>query len=761
MNKIKKHLKDNIKIESKLELGSVKENLEFNKSNLFRNWNWKRSALLVPIMIALVLTFGLTRGDNVINVNALATVVTLDINPGIMISLDEDNEVIAVEALNADAEALLLHVDLTLTDLDELVAEIIRVADEQGFLLEDDTILFSVQSEDEELNDEIGSGLTETVSEAALELGKNLEAVVQKYKTIMDTATSVISQAKATLIEALLITGDYDVDDIDYLASLKVNEIKELLEEAYQITIQEIVSEGNDDNSGQTKVRERYVSEILELELLTIEEIAILETKDLKDVLKDYYKIAGDVVKDVAEQEVEETERQKYIETLSGLGILSGDELQLLDIDELEDLLEEYYDSIEDDEEAKEKANEAAQKAKEKAEKVKKDELDAEDDAEDATNDVYEKISDLEEEYAGKIAALMDELNEGSGLSNSGILEIEAEITELKLELESRISELLAELEEEVSEIIEKGYKDADKAEREAVKIAFKARKEYLKDLVKSINTIEQAEKVLEDITIEFETLIAELEAKLADSTLSEDDIKDLEDTMDDLLDDYEDLLEDVKEFINEFNSEKAEQEEKADEEAKEEEKEKLEEDKELDKESIKDLTTASGVEELTILIKTKYDDMINEIRVKLNSTDLSEEEIKELNDKLYSLLDDYEDLVSKLNDTLEDILKEESDSTGNGNSGNNGQGSDDSDTEDDSSSSDDADAGEVDLEEYESKLAKLTEDYDKKLAELNEEASQDSLTDQEIQDFEQKISTLTEEYNEDVLELKSEYNIQ
>jgi len=574
LKKLKKHLQDNITAHSNLELNDVKKHINFSKTKREFNWNWKRTLTFAPMMILLIVAIGMFSDNIFVPVQTLNSVVTLDINPGVMIELDEDNNVMSIEALNADAETLLQYVDLTLTNLDELVVSIIEAAESLDFLLEDDTILFSVQSDDPNLNDELETDLEDTVSKEALKLGKKLEAVVQKYKEILDTKTSIVSQAKASLIEALIITGDYTMDDIDELAGMKVNKIKELLEESYGITIKDIVAESNgdnndnDENQGQTKKRERYVVEILELELLTLEEVAILETSELKEVLKDYYEIAEDQVKESAEKEVESTDRRKYVETLSGLVELTNEQLEALNLDDLEDLLEDYYDSIDGDDDAKEKVKNRAKEAKEKAESEKEKFFDAEDDAEEIAEELLNEMIEVGLFYGSGITALTTQLEtERDNMTEDEIADLEEEIQELKNDLEENLLELKEEADELISEVLEDAMEDKDEAEKKAREIAEKARNEYQKEEVKNISSVEEAEGLLSKITEEHETMMNELNLRLATNGLTDDEIEDLEEEVADLTEDFEDLVEDIEDEIKDLNEDSKEDDETEDDE--------------------------------------------------------------------------------------------------------------------------------------------------------------------------------------------------
>ncbi|QVK20750.1 hypothetical protein KHQ82_10640 [Mycoplasmatota bacterium] len=659
MKRLKKEIHNNINISSQLEAKDVKSHLNFNNNKSFRLlWNWKRTGAFAMLMIALVFGFGLNQGDGtIVPVRALNSVVTLDINPGVLINLDENNEVISVEALNADAETLLLDVDVTLTNLDDLVANIIQVAEDQDFLIEDDTILFSVQSEDDELNNQLEQEITSTVDEEAEKLGKQFETVVNKYKEIIDTESSVISQAKATLIEALLITGDYSLDDVDELADMKVNDIKDLLEESYGVVIQEIVSEDNDDTPGQLKKREKYVNEILEQELLTIEEIAVTETKDLHDVLKEYYEIKENQVKETAELAVEETDRQKYIETLSGLGLLSVEELQAMDVDDLEDMLEDYYESIEEDEEAKEKAKEKAKEAKEKIEEAKEKVREAEDEAEDVAEELYEDISKLTDEYEQELEELNTELlTNRENMTEEEIAELEAEIAELTVEFDQKINELKTEAEEKIASTMNDAIEDVEDAELKANKIQLEAIKNRYKYEIKQLTSVEEANSLLEEITVEFNDNIASLEIMLEDTSLNEDTIDEINDQIEDLQDDYKDLEEDITELISEIDEEES----KAELEAR---KNQFEAITEQYKYEIEQLISVEGANLLLDEITGKFNENIANLEVMLEGTPSNEDAIDEIKDQIEDLQDDFEDLEEEILDFISDLEEEESES--------------------------------------------------------------------------------------------------
>jgi|GEM_PF-6509072 len=477
--KLFKFLRKNIKTESNLKLEDAKEGMQFERRPAF-SWKWARRISIVPIAIAVALIIGIT--NNPTNVSALNAVVTIDINPSIIISLDEDNNVIGIEAINADGETLLLEVDLEEQDLETVVRDILEAAEEQGFVLESDTILLSIQTEDGETTEELELDLYQAIEDEAEEMGKEIEVVVQKYKTILDTESSVISQAKATLIEALILTGDYTTEDIDELATMKINELKDILEDTYSISIQDVMSNDDDakeDAPGQVQLREKYTEEILELGLLTQEEIDELDTKDLKDVLKDYYKVSEEKVKDEAEDEIDDYEKDQLLDILVELGLGTEEELSQMDVDDLEDMLEEYYESIEDDEEAKEEAKEKNKEAKEKAEERKTERIRVKDLAYETSEELYAAIALLEEQFNAEIAQLKEDLDANrENMTEEEIAEAEEHIAELEEDYADILADHYEEAIEMVQEELEEAMEDEEKAREEAEEMMEKQKEE-------------------------------------------------------------------------------------------------------------------------------------------------------------------------------------------------------------------------------------------------------------------------------------------
>lgn len=71
-----------------------------------------------------------------------ASVVVMKINPQFELYLDENNDVLAVHALNDDAKSFEKEIDLTEKGFDKVIAKILAKANEKGFVKADATVTF-------------------------------------------------------------------------------------------------------------------------------------------------------------------------------------------------------------------------------------------------------------------------------------------------------------------------------------------------------------------------------------------------------------------------------------------------------------------------------------------------------------------------------------------------------------------------------------------------------------------------------------------
>lgn len=172
--------------------------------------------------------------------------VSLDVNPGIELSLNKSDRVLSVTALNSDGAAILGDMDLTGTDLETAVNALIGSMLKNGYLSDiSNSILISVDGDNAQKNAQIqkqlsavinsllqnneveGAVLTQSVTTDA-----NIQALAEKYG---------ISEGKAQFVyEIVNANPRYTVDE---LAALSVNELN-LISQSSQTSLNNVTSAG-------------------------------------------------------------------------------------------------------------------------------------------------------------------------------------------------------------------------------------------------------------------------------------------------------------------------------------------------------------------------------------------------------------------------------------------------------------------------------------------------------------------------------------
>lgn len=191
-----------------------------------------RMAWAAAAMLAILLCggFGL-RGWQ--TSHAVASVVSLDVNPSIQLQVNQKEIVLEAQALNAEAEEILEGMDLRKTQLTVAVNAIVGSLLQHGYLDRISTaILISVEDDDVQRASRLETSLTEEV-DAAL-VNASAGAAVLSQTLTSDAAleeqakSSSISVGKAALVQqvqALNSTLGFDA-----LAALTVEELNQLIQ---------------------------------------------------------------------------------------------------------------------------------------------------------------------------------------------------------------------------------------------------------------------------------------------------------------------------------------------------------------------------------------------------------------------------------------------------------------------------------------------------------------------------------------------------
>ncbi len=222
-------------------------------------WVAVAAAVAIIISVGLLIVPTLTGGPE--------TVIALDVNPSIELSLNQKEEITDIRALNAEAEVVLGDMNFKGVDLDVGINAIIGSMLKNGYLSADrNSILVSVDSS----NAETASALQERLSGEinALLGGSNITAsvITQEFDHSRENNQKAeennISPAKATLISKIVAAELLDASGVPYtyevLAKLNVHELKLILE-SKSVTVEGIQSSGT-ASDGQYITREQALS---------------------------------------------------------------------------------------------------------------------------------------------------------------------------------------------------------------------------------------------------------------------------------------------------------------------------------------------------------------------------------------------------------------------------------------------------------------------------------------------------------------------
>lgn len=192
-----------------------------------RRW----ASLAVAAALAVVCcVFGLTswRGAN-----AVASVVSLDVNPSIQLQVSKNEKVLSAEALNEDARVILDGMDLKGTQLKVAVNAIVGSLLQNGYLDRlSSAILISVEDDDAQRAARLESDLTAEVGTAL----ENASAGAAILSQILSMDTGLQAQAQSSSIsvgKAAMIRDIQSLNsqlDFDALSALSVEELKQLRE---------------------------------------------------------------------------------------------------------------------------------------------------------------------------------------------------------------------------------------------------------------------------------------------------------------------------------------------------------------------------------------------------------------------------------------------------------------------------------------------------------------------------------------------------
>ena len=168
---------------------------------------------------------------------AVASVVSLDVNPSIELNVNRNEKVLSCTPLNEDAAAVLADMgggaDLKGTKLDVAVNAIVGALVRSGYFDQiSSAILISVEDKDQDraarLQQELASIVDSLLQDQAANAAVLSQTVTQDAQLEQQAQENKISTGKAALVnQALAINGALQFDE---LAALSVEELKDLIE---------------------------------------------------------------------------------------------------------------------------------------------------------------------------------------------------------------------------------------------------------------------------------------------------------------------------------------------------------------------------------------------------------------------------------------------------------------------------------------------------------------------------------------------------
>ena len=191
---------------------------------------WPSLAVAAVLAVLLCGGFGLHGWQTA---RAVASVVSLDVNPSIQLQVNQREKVLSAQALNDDAQVILEGMDLRDTQLNVAVNAIVGSLLQHGYLDRlSSAILISVEDSDAQRAARLETALTAEV-DAALQnasAGATVLSQVVTYDAGLEPQAQAnsISVGKAALIQRVqALNGKLAFED---LAALSVEELKQLLE---------------------------------------------------------------------------------------------------------------------------------------------------------------------------------------------------------------------------------------------------------------------------------------------------------------------------------------------------------------------------------------------------------------------------------------------------------------------------------------------------------------------------------------------------
>ena len=241
-------------------LSKIKNSSEFRvpvktKRSFSEYFSVKRlSYSLVSIfIIALLVTLVLSSGPST---PVVASTITLDINPSIQITLDEDDFVINITGLNDEGEAVVSRdIKYRGLTLDRAIELIIEEAHRRGYIVDttdENVILIKVDSNSEVIRTRVEAQLETKIATEVNKYAQLVRVIKERNPNVTDeqleTLVDIARENHITVAKLLLIRRIIVLDDQYEVSELKNVSVRGL----YQLEYSLLNPDEEDDNPGNS-----------------------------------------------------------------------------------------------------------------------------------------------------------------------------------------------------------------------------------------------------------------------------------------------------------------------------------------------------------------------------------------------------------------------------------------------------------------------------------------------------------------------------
>jgi hypothetical protein len=239
----------------RIDLSTPQEAIEVHKMSVFMI----RRRVIASLIAACFCMVALAGGTYTYQNGRVDSVIGIDVNPSVELSVNQRNKVLSAKALNEDAKNIMEQMDLKGVDLNVAVNAVIGALVTNGYLTDsDNAILVTVANDSVKKAKNLRSTVVSDIKTALKE--KQLEAVVYDQQVIDEEQVKGfaseygISYGKAYFLKELMDQNpSLTLDDIKNLASLNMEQIaKVITERSYAVGGKTEVTEAETDTT--TKV---------------------------------------------------------------------------------------------------------------------------------------------------------------------------------------------------------------------------------------------------------------------------------------------------------------------------------------------------------------------------------------------------------------------------------------------------------------------------------------------------------------------------